>query len=119
MMSVALVAVTLALAMGLAAAVAVVNGRTAAVTAADAAALAAAPATFPPLGLEQPDQAAAKLASDNGARLVSCSCAVDATWSTRSVLVEVEVEIDVLLLGPRTVRAISRAEFSPVALTEW
>lgn len=117
LIAVGLVALALILGLGLTAVVVVVNGRAAATTAADAAALGAAPATFTPLGLGSPTEIASRLASDNGGVLVACSCRVDSSWATRSVEVEVAVEVSIPVLGIRVVRAISRAEFEPVALT--
>lgn len=113
-----LVALALVLAVALVAVVVVINGRIAATTAADAAALGAAPATFSPLGLGSPTLIAERLAVENGAVLVSCSCRADPSWSTRSVVVEVAVEVVVPVIGPTPVRAVSRAEFVPVALID-
>lgn len=91
-------------------------GRTAVQAAADAAALAAAPATFAPLGgPSDPGQAAGDVARKNGARLVSCACAVDRTWAPRTVVVEVAADT---AIGPFEVelRAAAAAEFTPVDL---
>jgi len=90
----------------------VVAARTSAQTAADAAALAVAPVTF--LGGDPPEEAA-RLAQANEARLLSFRCDVDRSWSVRIVRVEVAVAVDVILIGPRTVRAVAAAEFDPVA----
>lgn len=79
-------------------------------TAADAAALAAAPATF----FGHPGEAAGRLAAANGARLLSCRCPPNRTWAARTVQTLVEVDVDVLGLGPRTVRAKGSAEYVPV-----
>lgn len=117
LLAASLVGLTLVLALGLTAVVVVINGRAVAAAAADAAALGAAPATFAPLELGVPEIVAARLAHENGAELVSCSCRTDPTWATRSVLVEVAVEVAIPILGPTAVRAVSRAEFVPVALT--
>lgn len=85
--------------------------------AADAAALAAAPVTFRPFGAAgSPAEEAARFARANGARLVSCSCPVDATWETREVEVLVEADARLYVLGDVTIRATSRAEFVPTNL---
>lgn len=117
MAALSLILLTLVLAAGLTVVVLVINGRIAASTAADAAALAAAPATFSPLGLGSPEEVAGRFAAENGAVLISCSCGSDPTWASRSVVVEVAVEVSLPFLGPTPVRAVSRAEFAPVALT--
>lgn len=86
-------------------------------TAADAAALAAAPVTFRGFGSEGgPAAEAARFAAANGARLVRCTCAIDRSWSARTVEVVVAVDEHIFLVGPREIRAVARAEFSPVEL---
>ena len=86
-------------------------------TAADAAALAAAPVTFRSFGSAgAPAAEAARFAAANGARLVRCSCPIDRSWSTRMVEVMVAVDENIFLVGPREIRAVARAEFSPVDL---
>ncbi|MGH9168114.1 MAG: Rv3654c family TadE-like protein [Acidimicrobiia bacterium] len=88
-----------------------------AATAADAAALAAAPVSFAPFGAEGgPAEEAALFAAANHARLLSCRCPLDRTWAARTVEVEVEAPVDLLLFGPAKVRARSRAEFVPTRL---
>ncbi len=85
-----------------------------AATAADAAALAAAPLTFRGFGSSTgPRREAARLAAENGSRLVSCACRIDASWRGRTVAVVVERRVSLLLFGRRRVRAIGRAEFIP------
>ncbi len=91
--------------------------RAQAATAADAAALAAAPLTFTPSSsAATPRDEAARFAAANGARLVSCDCAVDHTWAARRVTVRVEKPVDLMLLGSRVVQASATAEFAPVDL---
>lgn len=95
------------------------DARRRATAAADASALAAAPVTFRRYGAKAgPVQEAAKFARANGARLVGCRCAIDRSWAPRTVEVEVETVVDVVLFGPRTVRASSRAQFSPPKLLD-
>ena len=85
--------------------------------AADAAALAAAPVTFRPFGASgTPAQEAAVFAQANGATLVSCTCLVDRSWNTRTVMVTVVRTVSVPGLGTVAVRATSRATFEPAAL---
>jgi hypothetical protein len=84
-----------------------------ATAAADAAALAAAPATF--FGGD-PRREAATWAAANGARLRSCGCPLDRRWAPRTVTVEVAIDVDLLVLGRRLVRARAAAEFDPGAL---
>jgi secretion/DNA translocation related TadE-like protein len=92
----------------------IVIARSRAAAAADAAALAAAPMTFPPVsGGRSPVVEAMALASENGARLVSCLCSQVATWDPRRVEVTVAFPVDVLMLGRRWVHASSAAEFVP------
>ena len=83
-------------------------------TAADAAALAAARGTF----YGRPLRHAAAMASANGGRLVSCRCPIDRTFARREASTVVEVHVDLVALGRRTVRAAGRAEFRPVDLIE-
>ncbi len=88
-----------------------------AATAADAAALAAAPVTFLSYGTTNtPRREAARFAEVNGASLVSCRCAVDRSWRSRTVEVVVERSLNLILFGPRMVRAVGRAEFVPTML---
>ena len=85
--------------------------------AADAAALAAAPVTFRPFGSTgSPVDEAARFAVANGARLVSCRCPVDPSWSPREVEVVVAVSVDLMVLGATEAQARSRAEFVPTEL---
>jgi secretion/DNA translocation related TadE-like protein len=93
------------------------RGRATAATAADAAALAAAPVTFAEFGAGgSPTEEAARFAAANGAILVTCECAIDRTWRTRSVHVVVTVAVELIMFGRRDVPASSRAEFDPTAL---
>lgn len=86
-------------------------------TAADAAALAAAPVTFLPFGaVGSPGEEAAHFAMMNGARLVTCHCDLDPSWERRTVEVEVERVVRLWPAGAITVRAVSRAEFTPALL---
>lgn len=95
----------------------VIGGFERAASAAEAAALAAAPVTFRPFGTDtSPSQEAARVASANGGVLTDCSCPKDATWATRIVRVEVQVEVDVILFGPVTVTRHASAEFAPAKL---
>ena len=88
-----------------------------AVTAAEAGALAAAPVTFRPFGAQgSATEEASRVATSNGAVLVSCACVHDATWATRIVRVEVEVSTSILIVGEVTLTRHARAEFAPVAL---
>lgn len=90
-----------------------------AAAAADAAALAAAPVTFRPFGAQgTATEEAARFAAENGARLVVCRCRADETWAPRTVEVEVEQTVRLVVFGTRTVRATSRAEFTPARLLE-
>ncbi|MFO7299776.1 MAG: hypothetical protein DIU67_006250 [Actinomycetes bacterium] len=86
-----------------------------AMTAAEAAALAAAAATLPATGWGSPPVVAARAATANGARLVSCDCRVDASLRRRTVTVRTAVEVTVPVFGRMTVRGAARAEFDPVA----
>lgn len=88
-----------------------------AAAAADAAALGAAPVTFRPFGAEgSPASEAGRLATANGATLVSCRCPIDRNWRSRVVEVTVERRVSLLGLGSITVRASSQAEFDPTKL---
>lgn len=113
----ALTAVGLVLALLVADVAMVVHARVRLATAADAAALAAAPVTFAQFGTsEDPVAAATALAVANGAELVECDCAVDRTWSRRKVVVVVGVSVGLLLLGDRRLTAAASAEFRPTSL---
>jgi len=88
-----------------------------AAAAADAAALAAAPVTFRPFGAAgSPADEARRFAAANGAVLVACRCPIDPSWQPRVAEVVVERRVALLGIGAVTVRAESRAEFSPAAL---
>lgn len=89
------------------------SARVQASTAADAAALAAAPATYPGVGPGSPMQAASSLAAANGARLVSCLCAVDRSPRARVVSVVTAVPVELPLFGRLEVTATASAEFDP------
>jgi len=96
----------------------VAAARAQATTAADAAALAAAPVTFSAFGTSgDPRREAAAIAAANGAQLTGCECGVDRTWSTRRVVVTVQLRVSLSLLGERSLTATSAAEFDPVALS--
>ena len=111
------IAVLLMFAVGLAATGQLLATRLQASAAADAAALAAAPVTFRPYGAEgSPTDEAALFAKANGAELVWCVCGVDESFRPRRVEVLVERTVDVIMFGPRTVRARSRADFTPPTL---
>jgi secretion/DNA translocation related TadE-like protein len=97
----------LALAFGAARLGAALVGRARAESAADAAALAAADALALGRGSADAHEAAATMASRNGARIVQCVCAGDAA----EVVVEVDVPGLLLVAGPARARA--RAEVSP------
>jgi len=110
-------AVVLALVAVLGAVGAYLRARVEAVAAADAAALAAAPVTFLPFGAAgTPSEEAARFASANGARLLSCACPVDHSWEPRTVTVRVARELRLWPAGSLTVTAVSRAEFEPALL---
>jgi hypothetical protein len=95
----------------------VIGSYTKAAGAADAAALAAAPVTFRAFGASgSPTDEAALFARANGATLVSCQCAVDRSWDTRTVVVTVERTASIPWMGSVRVRATSRATFEPAAL---
>ncbi len=112
-------AVVLALSVGIAAIGAGFAGYVQAAGAADAVALAAAPVTFRPFGARgSPEREAALFASANGTRLVRCTCATDRSWNPRTVTVVVERPIDIPGLGRFKVRATSRATFEPAALLQ-
>jgi methionine-rich copper-binding protein CopC len=113
----ALAALVLVLSLAVAAVGAGVGAYVSASNAADAAALAAAPVTFQPFGARGgPAQEAARFAALNGARLVSCTCPVDRSWDTRTVIVRVARRLAIPGVGSWQVRATSRATFEPVAL---
>lgn len=83
-------------------------------TAADAAALAAAVGTYPPAGAGAPVAEARRYALANGAVLVYCGCATDATLLPRTVTVLVELKVPVPIFGVIPIRAGARAEFDPM-----
>ena len=113
-LAIGLMAVTVVVGLTVVSATQVVIARARAVVAADAAALAAAPMTFPPVAQgDSPEVIARKFALMNGARLIRCECVVLATFDPRSVEVEVAIPVVLILVGPRYVRATSRAEFVP------
>ncbi len=87
-------------------------------TAADAAALAAAPVTFRPFGATgSAVEEAGRFAGANGGRLTRCSgCEADPSWNRRVVEVEVLVDVDVLGFGRSAVSATAAAEFVPAQL---
>jgi uncharacterized membrane protein len=87
--------------------------RTSAQTAADAAALAAGPLTFESTQATAPVAEAARFAAANGATLIFCDCPVDPVWRPRTVIVEVEVEVQRSWLGVTKVVARAAAEFDP------
>ncbi len=103
---------------GLVADVALVAAARARLTvAADAAALAAAPLTFAHFGGEsRPERAAVAAAAENGARLETCRCDIDRSWASRTVVVVVATDVDLLLLPNRSLRASAAAEFRPASL---
>lgn len=118
-LGVGVLVVVLMLALGVGAVGAGLAGYAQAAGAADAAALAAAPVTFRPFGAQgTPTSEAARFASANGTRLVSCRCRVDRSWATRTVTAVVERRVEVLGLGGFNVRATSRATFEPSALIQ-
>ncbi len=119
MLLLAVAGLVLLLALGVADAGIAFSARLQAAAAADAAALAAAPVTFRPFGaVGGPVAEARRLASANGAVLTGCTCPIDRTWRPRVVEVVVERRVSLLGLGAITVRASSRAEFSPAALLD-
>jgi hypothetical protein len=90
------------------------RARVEAATAADAAALAAAPVTFLPFGAQgTPTEEAARFATVNGSRLLSCICPLDPSWEPRIVEVRTERSVDIWPLGEFAVEAVGRAEFVP------
>lgn len=87
--------------------------------AADAAALAAAPVTFRQFGASgSPASEAARFATANGTRLISCSCPVNRSWTKRTVTAVVARSVRISGLGPFEIRATSRATFEPAALLQ-
>lgn len=101
-------------AMGLTDLAVFVLARTRAQTAADSAALAAAAELIPGLGTE-PEGKAREFAEANGARLLSCQCALGSGVAEVSVSVPVEMTMSALS-DVREVKARSRAEvLSPPA----
>lgn len=109
----ALVAVLVLVGAGLVAVGRVVAAHTQATAAADAAALAAAPLTF----LDgDPVREAVLYAEANGAHLTACRCALDSTFSARTVVVEVRMGVDLPVFGQVEVRARAAAEFDPMDL---
>ncbi len=96
---------------------AVVAEREQLATAAEAAALAAAPLTFNGFAIDvDPTRAARDVATANGARLVACRCPYDRSWAPRTVVVQVSTEVDLRLLGRRSLSVAAAAEFRPIAL---
>jgi hypothetical protein len=90
-----------------------------AATAADAAALAAAPVTFLPFGsVGSPFDEAARFARLNGADLLSCVCAVDRSFSNRTVVVRVANAVQLPFVGEIRIEAVGRAEFLPALLLD-
>lgn len=113
----AVAALVVVLTIGIADAGLALAARLQAAAAADAAALAAAPVTFRAFGAEgDPADEARRFAKANGAVLISCRCPIDRTWRSRVAEVVVERRIELVGIGAVTVRASSRAEFSPSAL---
>jgi secretion/DNA translocation related TadE-like protein len=111
--------VVMVLAVGLAAVGSVMRARVEASTAADAAALAAAPVTFLPFGAHgTPTEEAARFATLNGSRLLSCICPLDPSWEPRTVEVRTERLVEIWPLGIIEVQATGRAEFVPSRLLE-
>jgi hypothetical protein len=112
-------ALALILALGVGVVGAGLSAYEAASNAADAAALAAAPVTFRPFGANRgPTAEAAAFAARNGARLVSCRCAIDRSWNARTVHVVVARSLALPVVGSITVRASSRATFEPLLLVD-
>lgn len=89
------------------------SAATAAATGADAAALAAAVATYPPADTSSPESVASAFAERNSARLISCSCPIDASLRVRVVTVVVAVDLEVPFFGELSVKRTARAEFNP------
>ncbi len=119
LLGLSLVVLAMMLALSVGAVGAGIGAYTQASGAADAAALAAAPVTFRPFGaMGTPRHEAARFASANGTRLVSCTCRIDRSWATRTVTVVVERTVTIPGLGDMKIRAISRATFEPKALLQ-
>lgn len=110
---IALAALMVVVAAGLAGVGRLVAAHVQVTAAADAAALAAAPVTF--LGGD-PAREAARYASANGSRLVRCGCRSDPAFAARVVTVEVVKDVDLGLLGRHRVRGRAAAEFDPMDL---
>lgn len=91
------------------------SAKTQAATAADAAALAAVVSTYPPAMDGTPASRAASVARLNGARLMTCGCAVNSSLEPRVVTVGVVVAVDVPFFGRLDVDGWARAEFDPRA----
>jgi secretion/DNA translocation related TadE-like protein len=112
----AVVAIVALLALGVGEVGRVVALRQTAQTAADAAALGAAPVTF--LGPASPEAEARRLAAENGATLIGCTCTFDPVWRARTVVVRVAVDAGLGWLGIHTVNAEAAAEFDPTVWLE-
>ena len=112
------VALMAVVAIGLAAVGMVMAAAGRAQNAADAAALAAAPLTFRSFGATNGAFAeAARYADLNGATLVECDgCEVDRSWRSRTVEIEVAVNLDFPAFGSLGVTALAAAEFVPAQL---
>ena len=111
------VGLVIVLAAGIADVGLLLGARVRAATAADAAALAAAPVTFAPFGATGgPAAEARRFAALNRARLRTCRCPIDRSWSLRVVQVEVEVDVRLIGFGTVAVTARSSAEFDPSLL---
>lgn len=109
--------VVMVLAVGLGVVGSVMRARVEVSTAADAAALAAAPVTFLPFGAQgTPAEEAARFATLNGSRLLSCICPPDPSWEPRIVEVRTERSVEIWPLGVFAVEAVGRAEFVPALL---
>jgi hypothetical protein len=89
------------------------DAREKAAAAAEAAALAAAVATYPAAADGPPARLASMMAGHNGARMISCSCDLDASLDARVVAVTVALTADVPLFGEVDVGRTARAEFEP------
>jgi secretion/DNA translocation related TadE-like protein len=86
--------------------------RSRAQNAADAAALAAAVAQWPFVARgEAPDEAAARTAERNGARLESCDCEIRASYAR--VTVSIRTRVRMLGVAPSRVVAKAEATFEP------
>ena len=114
-MVVAVVALVAIVGIGVTSVAGLIAAREQAFAAAEAAALAAAVATYPPAASDNPVQLARQYAGANGARLVTCRCAVDGTMKVRTVTVVTSVSMDVNLFGELAVKGAARAEFDPRA----